>query len=317
MPDRRDHPRRGTAPQSVDRAAFAGARRGPGGRTERDMILYAALSSVFPRSFTAKVCAVVILGVHLPLLAIVLHAMATHGGLSPQAGVLIWGLAATVVACTAMLFALRALLRPLFLVEDTMRRVEERGSAPALPGDYRDEAGRLMLRTNRLVLHLSDTVEENLRTAREDALTGLLNRRGFEARVPRALGGAVLKIDLDRFKRVNDDHGHATGDAVLRHAARVILASVRGDDVVARLGGEEFLAFLPGAGMNEAHRIAERIRAAIVAEVRAAGTAVTASIGVAPRAPGEPVQVALARADDAVYASKAGGRNRVSLADGS
>jgi diguanylate cyclase (GGDEF)-like protein len=278
------------------------------------MKLYNALSLIFPNSFTAKVFAVAFLGTHIPLLALAVQALTAEGAFSDQVVILLWALGATLVGTAATLLALRAMLQPLYLVEDTMRQVEELGSSPLLPAHYTDEVGRLMARTNRLVLHFNETVEENVRQACEDALTGLLNRRGFDAALPSGQAGAILMVDLDRFKMVNDLHGHAIGDTVLSRTATVIAASLRDNDIVARFGGEEFVAFLPNAQEDEAVQIADRIRLAILSEVHAEGTTVSASIGVALAQRGQPIAMALAQADQAAYVAKAQGRNRVSLA---
>jgi diguanylate cyclase (GGDEF)-like protein len=275
------------------------------------MMLYAALSRVFPTSFTAKVFAVAFLGTHVPLLVLAGRALASTGSVAQHMDVLVWTLAATLLGTAATLLALRAILKPLFRVEETMHLFEETGKAAPLPTGYVDEIGRVMARTNRLVLHVTSKVEDSVRSAHEDALTGLLNRRGFEARTREDKAGAVLMIDLDRFKAVNDRFGHATGDAVLCRAAQVIASSVRSDDIVARYGGEEFVAFLPGADRDMALQIAERIRAAIAREVRAQDTPVSASIGVAMTDGLQTLGPALALADESAYAAKAAGRNTV------
>jgi diguanylate cyclase (GGDEF)-like protein len=161
--------------------------------------------------------------------------------------------------------------------------------------------------------------------AREDALTGLLNRRGFEERlsveVSRAqrdrAGLAVVMLDLDRFKAVNDRDGHEMGDRVLARVGALLLAAVRAGDIAARIGGEEFVLVLPRAGAAEAARLAERVRALSAGpEGRAsrgvpAGAALTLSVGVAAAvAPADPA-VLLEQADRALYAAKAAGRDRV------
>lgn len=159
-----------------------------------------------------------------------------------------------------------------------------------------------------------------------DELTGLLNRRGFMERAVRAcLPGrpfAVLALDLDRFKEVNDRHGHATGDDLLAMFAHVLRAQVRASDVVARMGGEEFGVLLPGLALEDACRTAERIRAAFrsqAAALKLPGVAGTVSIGVAvgiAPANGVPESISplLARADAALYRAKAQGRDRVETA---
>ena len=130
---------------------------------------------------------------------------------------------------------------------------------------------------------------------------------------------ALLMIDIDHFKKVNDNYGHLVGDDVLRDVGQLLLETIRGSDIVARYGGEEFLMLLPETDDAGAETFAERIRAAMsVQEFNAsAGTAlmITASIGIAvfPAARIESVEDLLARADAALYRAKADGRNRVRM----
>jgi diguanylate cyclase (GGDEF)-like protein len=173
-----------------------------------------------------------------------------------------------------------------------------------------------------LLMHRERAEAELRHLAAFDALTEVFNRRAFFeiaerelARARRArLDCAVLMLDLDHFKRVNDAFGHAAGDRVLREFAAAVKAAVRAEDLVGRYGGEEFCVLLPGAAIDTALRTAERIRAAV--ERRPLGglpRATTVSIGVAacePLAP-EALDACLARADDALYRAKAAGRNRV------
>jgi diguanylate cyclase (GGDEF)-like protein/PAS domain S-box-containing protein len=155
-----------------------------------------------------------------------------------------------------------------------------------------------------------------------DHLTGLANRRAFfEAaelelqrwrRFPRPL--SVVMIDADHFKAVNDRHGHAAGDAVLRHLAAGLGATFRAMDVVARVGGEEFLVLLPGTSADGALAVARRLCTAIEAQaVEVDGTTVryTVSAGVAAMDDGiDGLDALIQRADAALYAAKAAGRNR-------
>jgi diguanylate cyclase (GGDEF)-like protein len=160
--------------------------------------------------------------------------------------------------------------------------------------------------------------------ARTDALTGLPNRRALEDELSRAVaraarGGeplAALVLDVDRFKLVNDGHGHAAGDAVLAAVAARAAGALRAGDLLARIGGEEFAAVLPGADLPRAAEAAERIREAVAAEPIAAGglsLAITVSVGCAALAAGEADgRALLARADERLYEAKRTGRNRVS-----
>ena len=159
------------------------------------------------------------------------------------------------------------------------------------------------------------------RLARVDPLTGALNRRGLELAFPATADDVVatlsaVLLDVDHFKRFNDTYGHATGDLVLRHVAGVCGQAIRTGDAVVRYGGEEFLLLLPQADRAQAARIAERVRAAVAtgATIADRTLAVTVSLGVAERAPGETRDALIARADAALYRAKQGGRDRVEVA---
>ncbi len=165
-------------------------------------------------------------------------------------------------------------------------------------------------------------LEELARLAREDALTRLPNRRAFDEALARELARAdrsgaplaVIALDVDHFKRVNDAHGHSAGDAVLAAVAARAASALRAGDLLARLGGEEFGVLLPGADLASAAEVAERIRAAVGGAPIAAGERtliVTVSLGCAARAPGEAGPSLVARADARLYAAKAAGRDRV------
>jgi diguanylate cyclase (GGDEF)-like protein len=159
-----------------------------------------------------------------------------------------------------------------------------------------------------------------------DQLTGMLNRKALERRVEelhqqsRITGDAVGVVvgDIDHFKRVNDERGHAAGDGVLKDVAYLIRKHLRSFDLAYRLGGEEFVVLVPGADAHAAAELAERLRVAIEAGALGGGTAVTMSFGVSASRRGDAFHFAavLAEADDALYAAKGAGRNRVCL-DGS
>lgn len=181
-----------------------------------------------------------------------------------------------------------------------------------------------------LVLMVRERAELTHRSAaRRDELTGLLNRRGF---VEQALAAgtdgpvAVMFLDLDHFKRVNDRFGHATGDRVLETFARVLSLNLRQGDIMARMGGEEFAVLLPGADEDAARQAADRIREAFrraVGEMRSEGLplACSSSIGIAlGRFPADGEAARRARlkaltaiADAALYRAKSSGRDRVAM----
>jgi diguanylate cyclase (GGDEF)-like protein len=181
---------------------------------------------------------------------------------------------------------------------------------------------------NRLRTRLSDSNRELKRAfdrieqlAIRDGLTGSYNRRflmdclaGERSRAER-LGTAfsVCLVDVDHFKAINDSLGHAAGDAVLKELPALAAAGLRAIDLFGRFGGEEFLLVLPGTNLEGARAAAERVRRSIeVARFAALGEpSVTVTIGVAAHGKGEDVAALLARADRALYAGKAAGRNRV------
>ncbi len=164
-------------------------------------------------------------------------------------------------------------------------------------------------------------LEEAERDASTDALTGLPNRRAFDdllASVPQRRRAqdevGILMVDIDRFKGLNDRHGHATGDAVLRAVAAAIAATVRAEDTPARYGGEEFAVILRRASPPQAVEVAERVRRA-VADIPpgrlGVDLPVTVSVGVAVAGPDEPIGSVIERADEALYLAKRRGRDRV------
>ncbi len=154
-----------------------------------------------------------------------------------------------------------------------------------------------------------------------DVLTGVGNRRRMDqalvaeiARVRRGVGGklSAIMVDVDHFKRVNDEYGHAAGDKVLTELGRLLRSQTRETDVVARFGGEEFVLLLPDATLEGAAAKAERLRVALSAQAIAPlPYAVTASFGVAELLPGEDAESLLGRIDAALYQAKQAGRNRV------
>jgi diguanylate cyclase (GGDEF)-like protein len=160
-------------------------------------------------------------------------------------------------------------------------------------------------------------------SATVDTLTGLLNRAALNARVEEIAEQskvmrapvAVIVADLDRFKRVNDEHGHAAGDRVLHQVAHRLRGALRAYDLVYRLGGEEFVVVVLGQDAAGAAALAETLRASLAAEP-VAGLPITASFGVAGTPAGEPFvwDDVFAAADAALYEAKAAGRDRVHLA---
>jgi diguanylate cyclase (GGDEF)-like protein len=162
--------------------------------------------------------------------------------------------------------------------------------------------------------------------AEHDALTHVFNRAGTMRRLDRAIGEnrerrlplSVLFLDLDHFKRINDTHGHAVGDACLVAVTEAIRGEMQPEQSLGRIGGEEFLLLMPGAARRHARDLAERIREQVAlrcAEVQGAPVALTLSIGVVECQAVDNTASLLQRADEAMYRAKHEGRNRVVVLD--
>lgn len=186
-----------------------------------------------------------------------------------------------------------------------------------------DEDGNVVrtVGTDTDITHLKRIEAQLEHAATHDSLTGLANRAAFQSALAKAAGAgghALLFIDLDRFKPVNDALGHAAGDAVLVSVAAVISAAARRNDFAARLGGDEFAVLLRDCGPPDARAVAERIVAGIgtiPVTIEDAPHVLGASIGLVQLCPGADPDSALARADAACYAAKKTGRGRIVLAE--
>ncbi len=183
---------------------------------------------------------------------------------------------------------------------------------------------RSQIRHKRYQDRLRRVHRRSISLAVTDSLTGLYNRRYLAAHLASTVDSlaaegkplALAMVDIDHFKAINDSHGHAAGDGVLRDIAELLKRSLRATDMVARLGGEEFVVVMPDTDVGMAEAVTRRLRR-VIAEATAAKVPITVSIGVAAmQGPGDTPERLLKRADDALYEAKRGGRNRVIAAVG-
>ncbi len=201
----------------------------------------------------------------------------------------------------------------IFAAEFTTTPIAEGGRTGAVI-TFRDVTAR-----KRLEVRTLESLAAAEQMAAVDPLTGLANHRTFHERLAAEVGRAkrtgrgvaLVLMDLDHFKRVNDHHGHQTGDRVLEHAARVMRDETRSGELIARVGGEEFAMLLPDADVDEALRAAERIRRAIAATDFPAVGRMTVSAGVCDMAHAEDAGTLYRLADGALYWAKHRGRDRV------
>ena len=178
-----------------------------------------------------------------------------------------------------------------------------------------------------LMLANEKSASELRQLAEIDSLTNLYNRRAFFKGLEQAHSFVrrtqsrlcIFVLDVDYFKNINDSHGHDVGDAVLKQVTTTILGCLRKEDVMGRLGGEEFAIYMLNTDLSDALLIAERIRAKVndaPMAIRGHSIACSVSIGVSAFDGSEPIDRLLRRADQAMYSAKANGRNRVELALG-
>jgi diguanylate cyclase (GGDEF)-like protein len=227
----------------------------------------------------------------------------------------------------------RYVLGPVVALERAMIEMREGRLAaerlPAAEGEmgrlvdhFRAMAGAIASHTAELEDRVRERTEALHRLARIDPLTGLVNRRGMTELLAEQVAQAsregapfgVIWCDLDDFKALNDTRGHVEGDRALREVAQLLRASIRPYDHPGRWGGDEFLVVLSPCDGSTLETIAERIRALVAERLPAAGLPVTLSIGACLAVPFEPLEAILQRADDALYAAKRDGRNRLHLA---
>lgn len=184
-----------------------------------------------------------------------------------------------------------------------------------------------MLHATLMALVVARLIQQLHWRARHDGLTGLLNRRAMQEAIDeqlhrsRRVGDtfAVVMVDIDHFKSINDQHGHAAGDQALKHTAALLQTHVRSVDRVGRFGGEEFIVLLPGVGLAQAAQVAEALRSHLAAQQmprEGEPLALSASFGVAEwKGPSEEPSRLLMRADEALYRAKRAGRNQVQAAN--
>ena len=291
--------------------------------------LYAQISRLgFPKSYPGKILLVAFLGAQAPLIAVALYlVLGSSSGLGEALLALALVAAVTFVGNAATLLALGALLVPIGLASAALEAYLEDRTRPELPTGFPDEAGGLMAGVRRTVEHLDSTITSLEGLSGSDPLTGLPNRRAGEERLAEDFGrarrsGGMLTLalaDVNRFKTINDTHGHQAGDACIRHVARVMRGNVREGDWLARWGGDEFvLALWDASVFASPEAVLGRFNRALrESPARLPGgeeLVLSVSVGGCRYAGEEDVRELLSKADAAMYEAKREGRAWV-LAD--
>ncbi|GMX65351.1 sensor domain-containing diguanylate cyclase [Paenibacillus elgii] len=236
--------------------------------------------------------------------------------------ILLYTLAPFVVLLIAAIWLARRLARPFVSLADLAGRLG-RGERIVLPEAKHHWNREADLLTQTITLALSDLqkqTEQLAHAAMTDSLTGLTNRRTFESIMTQwtdeQYSFALIVMDIDRFKSINDTYGHQAGDEVLKHLARVVTSSVGPHDICCRYGGEEFVVLLPLASVPDALTTAERIRTAFETRENTLEIQITVSSGIAHYpSHAESADMLFQRADHALYRAKESGKNRTIVAD--
>jgi diguanylate cyclase (GGDEF)-like protein len=287
------------------------------GRSALDrMAIYRLLADMAPirTSYAGKFALAAFLGVMVPLGIFVIYLMLSRTDWNTMYPVF----AALVLACfmgfLGTLWMLRELLAPIDLTAEALRQYIDSRKLPDLPIHFPDRAGRLMEGTQYTLTQLHETINRLERVSDTDDLTGIYNRRAGEKRLSEEVARAerdlqsfqVAFFDINRFKEINDSHGHSAGDACISHVAELLALNTRRGDWVARWGGDEFVV---GLHRNRALKmVMERIVKAVESTpceiAPGLETRVSVSCGVAEYRFGDGPAGVLADADRAMYAAK-------------
>lgn len=275
------------------------------------------LTQMVQTSLTIKVFAVCFVSVHVPLLVFIVYL--AGGNAAKTEPVLLLLLAATIAGTTICLLSLWWMIRPLRQLAHAIKNYRADGTPVRMQVTSKDEIGLLATTVTAMVAETETLMGKLRHQAMTDPLTGLGNRRWLNERAAEEMARAersgeplsIIVADLDRFKGINDGHGHETGDRVLVAAGEIVRTCLRPYDLAARIGGEEFCILLPRTTLDEAESIGERLRTTLAATTipPLRQGRMTASFGLCAAGIGDRLPDMLLRADFALYEAKRDGRN--------
>lgn len=281
------------------------------------MRFYQATRFLFPRHYERRILAICFVTIHLPLISGVLFQ-----GWRDQWdwSLLTVLLVATLAGTAAAILAISALLAPIQRATVILQHVHGGQKVEDVPVGGEDLPGKLLHGVAHAVNETARRMDQLKDAAERDVLTGMRNRRGFlqATASPLAAGddAVIALLDIDHFKRVNDDHGHDRGDELLTDFADHLVAALRRSDVSARWGGEEFIVLFPDTSLIQAHEILRRLQHSLrdIPAFRIDGRPVTFSCGLAALDSHAQLAHATRDADALLYEAKEAGRDRILVA---
>jgi diguanylate cyclase (GGDEF)-like protein len=293
------------------------------------LYFYARLTRRIPKSYRAKFVLLVVVVQGL----LVLFALLYLGFLGSAANAQTWQFfwlttGAVLIATLLLLWGISALLAPLFVTADSLKKYLNQHVLPTLPTQYTDTAGQLMSDVQYVVTELDRRATQFDDSALMDHLTQTLTRGVSEKRLRQEIEYAVLHLqpfvlallDLDHFKEINDHYGLAVGDQCIRHVGKVIRAHTRKHDWIGRWGGDEFILVLhklePQKIEPTLKRLNEAIQSTPIPDLpQDLHLMISLSVGATILRPGDTPEALLAKAESALYQSKAQGRGKVTILD--
>lgn len=289
--------------------------------------IYSAFSRIpWPKSYFMKILAVCFVGTHIPLIVTVILGLwlvdLSGGAKLAVLGLLLVG---TIIGTVATIVIVRGMLAPVAAIDRNLTRFRDRDEFDELPQVGNDELSDLMQTVNTVVRRVTQTRKELEALSFQDDLVGIGNRRWLLGRASEILSRSeqnwrpttIALIDLDAFKHINDTCGHNVGDEVLKEISDILAEHSRPTDLLGRIGGDEFCIIFLKCRAQEAEAAIDRMRAAIAARGLSERFDVPVSIscGLTERHDSrENLDETFARADEALYAAKAAGRNRTQIA---
>lgn len=240
---------------------------------EHSLAIYKFLSRfLFPRSYLGKIMIIAFFGTQVPLLTLIIYSVFSNPlGYESIVRILTFTVVASLLGTAFTLYILYHLLSPVSLASKNLREYITDKKMPDLPTFYKDEAGQLMADVQYTVSHIDKLIRSLEKTSSTDYLTGIDNRFAAEKRLKKDIARSnrnnnvmtLILLDLDDFKRINDQYGHDIGDFCLKHVINIIKSDIRGSDWIARWGGDEIMLMLFDSDELFASTVLERISSSL------------------------------------------------------